>query len=572
VDGAGNLYISDLNNNRVRKVDTHGTITTYAGNGNSGGGHDGVPATSSVITWPSGLAIGPGGVLTIAESGFARVREVNAQGIISTIAGNGIPGYSGDGGPGTSATLDSPTAVAYDGAGNLLIADDFNGVIRSVAAGTPPPPPPVTKKTANCGITVTQNLTLADDIGPCPGDGVIIGADGVHLNLNGHTISGNFSHGGNSAGVRATGPQKLDISNGTITGFDAGVALITGGGNTVRGLTVANNVGNMANTFNSTFGDGILMFSSGGNTVAGNVVAGNGPFDGIAMIGFGADNNLIQNNTVTDTPNANRPNFPGLGLGITTNPFLGFDRPRTVSLYGNEVIGNVVSNNASAGISTVSNIGGVIRSNIAKHNGFGSPFGFAYPGNGIGVTHLFRADPHTNTIVENNQAIGNAMDGIDISGLGNQILNNVADGNGGRFAGRFRFDLTDENRDPNNNNLRDCYADTWSGNRWGSGGHSPACTGNGGSPLADGSSGPERRDQRLRGGIHRSAERWRPGHAGVAPPADVGRRRQSRQPVHRGHRAQPRTQGGRGDGDHHDVRGRRLLRQHARQLHRWLQR
>jgi sugar lactone lactonase YvrE len=293
-DGGGNLYIADLNNNRVRRVDTRGTITTYAGNGNSGGGVDGVKATSSPITWPNGLTMGPGGSLVIAESGFARVRQVNAQGIISTVAGNGIPGYSGDGGPGPIATLDNPTAVAYDSSGNLLIADNANRVIRSVAAGTPPPPPPVTKKTANCGMTVTQNLTLADDIGPCPGDGVIIGADGVHLNLNGHTISGTFGHNGNNVGVRATGRQKVDISGGTITGFDAGVAIIDGGGNTVRGLTLANNVGNSANFFNSTFGDGVVIFSSGGNTVAGNTVAGNGPFDGIAMIGFGADNNLIQ--------------------------------------------------------------------------------------------------------------------------------------------------------------------------------------------------------------------------------------------------------------------------------------
>lgn len=483
VDSAGNVYIADLNNNRVRKVDTHGVISTYAGNGASGGGLEGVAATSTPITWPSGLAIAPGGALVIAESGFARVREVNAQGVISTIAGNGIPGYSGDGGPGTSATLDSPRALAYDPSGNLLIADTNNAVIRSVAAGTPPPPPPVTKKTANCGITITQNLTLSSDIGPCPGDGVIIGADGVHLNLNGHTISGSFSHGGNSVGVRATGRQKLDISNGSVTGFDAGVALINGGGNTVRGMTVANNVGNTANSYNSTFGDGILMFSSGGNTVAGNTVAGNGPFDGIAMIGFGADNNLIQNNTVKDTTNTNRPYAPGLGLGITTNPFLGFDRPRTVSVYNNQIVGNVVSNNASAGISTVSNVGGVIRSNIAVHNGYGSPFGFAYPGNGIGVTHLSRATPDTDVVVENNQSINNRISGVDIYGLNNQILSNKADGNG-------IYDFIDENRDPNNNNMRDCYTNTWSGNQWGTGGISPTCAGAGGSQLPGGTTLP----------------------------------------------------------------------------------
>src|SRR5215467_5766580 len=93
-------------------------------------------------------------------------------------------------------------------------------------------------------MTVTQNLTLADDIGPCPGDAVIVGADGVHLDLNGHTISGTGAQAGTHVGIRATGRQKLKISNGTVTGFDAGIALIGGSNNTVTGITAANNLGN----------------------------------------------------------------------------------------------------------------------------------------------------------------------------------------------------------------------------------------------------------------------------------------------------------------------------------------
>lgn len=480
LDAAGNLFIADRNNNRVRKVDTTGRITTVAGNGNQGGSVDGVPATSVPIVWPVGIAIGAGGNLAIAESGFARVRSVNAKGIISTIAGNGIPGYSGDGGPGPLATLNEPTGIAYDAGGNLLIADNQNLVIRSVAAGTPPPPPPVTKKTASCGMTVTQNLTLADDIGPCPGDGVIIGADGVHLNLNGHTISGNFSHAGTSVGVRVTGHQKVKISAGTITGFDAGVALISSSSNTLTGLTVANNQGNPV-PYNSVFGDGIVLFFSANNTVAGNTVASNGPFDGIAMLGQSADNNLIQNNTVRDTTNFGHPFNPGLGLGIVTNPFLGFDRPRMISLNANQIVGNTVIGNGSAGISTISNVNGVVRSNLVERNGFESPFGGAYPGNGIGIQNARNATANTNELVEFNQVIGNGRDGIEALSQGNTILDNTGTGNGtGPFHG---FDFRDLNRVPVTYQPT-CSTNTWSGNVWGTGGFFPQCASNGGHALS----------------------------------------------------------------------------------------
>ena len=478
-DAAGNLYIADRNNNRVRKVDTSGTITTIAGNGTEGGSVDGRPATSGPVVWPVGLAIGPGGSLTIAESGFASIRSINAKGIISTIAGNGIPGYSGDGGPGPLATLDGPEGIAYDSSGNLLIADNQNVVIRSLAAGTPPPPVIATKKTANCGMTVTQTLTLAADIGPCPGDGLIVGANGVHINLNGHTISGDYSHTGQHVGIRATSMKDARITGGTVTGFDAGIALISGSNNIVTGMTVANNQGGQ-DTFSDTFGDGIVMFASSRNTITGNTVVNNGPFDGIAMIGQGADYNLIQNNTVKDTTNFGRAFQPGTGLGIVTNPFLGFDRPRMVSLNANQIIGNTVVNNGSAGISTVSNVNGVVRSNLAVHNGFESPFGGAFPGNGIGVTFAHNATPNTNELVENNQVYGNGRDGIQVIASGNQILNNIGNGNG---AGAFRgFDFRDFDRDPVTFRPS-CSTNTWSGNQWGTGGFFPQCVSNGGSPL-----------------------------------------------------------------------------------------
>jgi len=329
-------------------------------------------------------------------------------------------------------------------------------------------------------MTVKQNLTLSDDIGPCPGDGLVIGADNVHLDLNGHTISGNYGRTGQHPGIRLTGRQGVKISNGTVAGFDAGVALISGSNNIVTGLTVANNQGS-TNTGADTFGDGIVMFASAHNTISSNSVLNNGPFDGIAMIGQGADYNLIENNTVKDTTNFGRAFQPGTGLGIVTNPFLGFDRPRMVSLNANQIIANTVINNGSAGISTVSNVNGVVRNNLAEHNGFQSPFGGAFPGNGIGVTYAHNATPDTNEIVDHNQVYGNGRDGIQVVASGNRIVNNVGSGNGvGAFHG---FDFRDFDRDPVTFQPT-CSTNTWSGNEWGTGGFFPACAANGGSQLA----------------------------------------------------------------------------------------
>lgn len=136
VDASGNLYISDLNNQRVRRVDgSTGVITTVAGNGASGYSGDGVPATSASLWNPYGVAV-YGGSFYVAEIGGNRVRRVDPAGIITTIAGNGASSYSGDGGPATAAGLNGPSGIAFDAAGNLFIADQANSAVRRVDAAT----------------------------------------------------------------------------------------------------------------------------------------------------------------------------------------------------------------------------------------------------------------------------------------------------------------------------------------------------------------------------------------------------------------------------------------------------
>jgi len=137
-DGAGNLYVSDFYGHRIRRVEAGtGIIATVAGNGVAGDGGDGGPATAAQLDYPAGITIDGGGNLYIADSSNNRIREVdNATGIITTVAGDGTWGDGGDGGPATAAEIDTPKDVALDGDGNLYIADNYNDRIRRVDAVT----------------------------------------------------------------------------------------------------------------------------------------------------------------------------------------------------------------------------------------------------------------------------------------------------------------------------------------------------------------------------------------------------------------------------------------------------
>ncbi|MCD6012771.1 MAG: S-layer protein [Flavipsychrobacter sp.] len=132
VDGAGATYVTDCNGHRIRRISASGIITTICGTGSAGLSGDGGSAVSARIKMPIGIIIDGSGNIIFADYGNSCIRKVSPAGIITRVAGNGGAGYSGDGGAATAAKLNCPTSIALDASGNLLIADYGNHVIRKV--------------------------------------------------------------------------------------------------------------------------------------------------------------------------------------------------------------------------------------------------------------------------------------------------------------------------------------------------------------------------------------------------------------------------------------------------------
>ena len=186
---------------------------------------------------------------------------------------------------------------------------------------------PAAADTPECGDVITEDTTLTGDVGPCPGEGLIVAADGITLDLGGHTVAGDPAarvdqpvgpQGRDRPGILLRQVSGVTVTGGTVTGFDAGVVIAAGGDNTVRHVTAEDNVNYRLVTGRDArpgdvdpeqgpfcwFGDGITAFNSGGNLIERNTLVGNGPFSGVSLVG-NADDNVVSNNRVSDNDRLN---------------------------------------------------------------------------------------------------------------------------------------------------------------------------------------------------------------------------------------------------------------------------
>ena len=210
-DGFGNVYIADLGNQRVRKVDAAGIITTYAGS-TAGFSGDGGAATAAKLNNPSFVTTDIAGNVFISDMGNNRVRRAGTDGLIYTVAGTGAVGFSGDGGPATDAPVSSPTGLAFDANNNLYITSQPVGIVRKVSVATIP----LTGASTVC----VADTTSVSGIVPCglwtssnPGVATVGSSSGIVTGVSAGTatISYNMGLGAGSLSMTANVCSSLSV-------------------------------------------------------------------------------------------------------------------------------------------------------------------------------------------------------------------------------------------------------------------------------------------------------------------------------------------------------------------------
>jgi parallel beta-helix repeat protein len=336
-----------------------------------------------------------------------------------------------------------------------------------------------------CGSVITQSTTLDSNVGPCPGNGLVVTASNIVVNLNGFTVSG-ANGSGDTVGIRLVNVSGVTVMNGTVRGFDEGIGIFGGFRNSVRGVTARDNV----NDFLSPpcdLGDGIGLFDSSSNSIDANTVVHNGPYGGISVVG-NSDGNRVAGNTVLDN-NISSPNGSGCGNNRQDEGV----RLEGPGANNNAVQGNTVRGSLLAGISVHSadleggdqpNNLNAILGNTVQQNGYAStgdgPGGISLIPNGPGPNRAF------GTTISGNTSTNNTGDGILIAEeshddvvQGNVVNNNTRDGlavlgpyqgrglgahdntlTNNRGSGNARWDGSDGNLAP------PCDNNHWSGNQF----------------------------------------------------------------------------------------------------------
>ena len=314
-----------------------------------------------------------------------------------------------------------------------------------------------------CGATITQSTVLQADIGPCTNNGIVIGADSITLDLNGHRIFGR-AVSGDRAGVYLLHRSGVVVQNGEITHFDIGVAVEGGSRNTVRRINAHDNIGGVG----GIGGDGIALLSTRNNLVQGNRTVNNAPFSGIGVYSR-VDNDHPRATAGASGGNVVDQNYvAGNIISRDTSPPNGTDNDGI--RVENDAVFNTFSNNTVVGngldgialfADTADN---VVRGNSVSRNGFYR----TTARRGSGIIVFSRS---TRNLVENNLVTNNADSGIDIrppvgtsaGATNNRILNNTAVGNSARpFIPSPVFGPSFDLKDGNPN----CDNNVWFANRY----------------------------------------------------------------------------------------------------------
>lgn len=339
LDAASNVYFADWGNAVIREVTAStGNISTVAGSGSNGFSGDGGPATTAKLYYPYGVAVDTAGNIYIADDVNNRVRKVTAStGNISTVAGNGAAGYSGDGGAATSAALEYPYGVALDTANNIYIADEGNNRIRAVAQVKATPsisaacsPNPITygSQTTTCTATIsggaTGTVTWTINGGAWTTTSLSGGATsaGGFSGWNAGTYTIGVAYGGDSNNNPVSSSTTLSISKATptVSVFCSPNPITYGGANSVCTISASDSgtvSGTVSLTYNGTAWT-TLPLSSGSATATWSSTSGIGTYT-IGATYNGDSNNTTATGSGTVTVNKTSPT---VSLSSSVNPLI----------------------------------------------------------------------------------------------------------------------------------------------------------------------------------------------------------------------------------------------------------